>query len=296
MKSSVALGGLALLLLTGLLSLPAASAQEATEPGPNCFDCHEQAAAFTGNPHSRNELVSGQVPNHVCESCHGDGKAHMEAGGDTTLIKIPRGLEGAETTCVTCHGKASDRKTHRFGAHANSKAVNCLTCHNIHTPADPVTLVAKQQPELCASCHKAKASSFSNLPYTHRLGRAGLVCTTCHDPHAKPGKENIRTTPAGEMACLGCHTDKRGPFVFQHGGAEVNDCSTCHQPHGSSNPNQLKRARVFQLCLECHSPLTASTAGSQPPSFHNLNSPRYQNCTTCHVAIHGSNRSPALLK
>jgi predicted CXXCH cytochrome family protein len=84
--------------------------------------------------------------------------------------------------------------------------------------------------------------------------------------------------------------------VFQHGGAAIGECATCHEPHGSTNPNQLRRTRIAQLCLECHSPITHSTAGSQPPAFHNLNNPRYQNCTTCHVAVHGSNRSPQLLK
>ena len=58
----------------------------------------------------------------------------------------------------------------------------------------------------------------------------------------------------------------------------------------------LQRAQVYQLCIECHSNLGHETLGSQPPAFHNLNLARYRNCTTCHVAVHGSNRSPALLK
>lgn len=290
-------GGALLLLVLSLGSIPA-GAQDAAEPAAsfNCFDCHEQAAAFTGNPHAREHLEKGQVPNAVCESCHGDGAAHAEAGGDKSLIKVPRGFDGSESTCLSCHDRVTDRRTHRFGAHANSPAVNCLSCHSIHTHADANKLQAKPQPALCATCHGAQAASFSNRPYSHKMGRAGLACSTCHDPHARPGRENIRRTAAGEIACLGCHSDKRGPFVFQHGGAVVNDCVTCHEPHGSSNPNQLRRANVWQLCLECHSPLTHETAGSQPPAFHNLTSPRYQNCTTCHVAVHGSNRSPDLLK
>ena len=76
----------------------------------------------------------------------------------------------------------------------------------------------------------------------------------------------------------------------------MGDCTSCHEPHGSSNPKQLKRATVYQVCIECHSPIGGTTLGSQPPSFHNLSSPRYQNCTTCHVAVHGSNRDPQLLK
>ena len=289
-----ALTGAALLLLLGMWSIPAV-AQEAEAATFNCVDCHEdQAKAFTGNPHARGQLEGGQVPTAVCETCHGDGKAHMEAGGDTSLIQVPRGFQGSENTCLMCHDKVTDKRTHRFGAHANSAAVNCLTCHSIHTKAGQ--LVAKQQPDLCASCHAAKAASFRTKPYTHRMGRAGLACTTCHDPHAPAGRENIRRTPAGEVACLSCHSDKRGPFVFQHGALAAGECTSCHEPHGSSNPNQLKRANVWQLCIECHSPLTHETLGSQPPSFHNLTQARYQSCTTCHVAIHGSNRSPALLK
>jgi predicted CXXCH cytochrome family protein len=84
--------------------------------------------------------------------------------------------------------------------------------------------------------------------------------------------------------------------VFPHVSNVVGDCMSCHQPHGSSNPNALTRSQVYQLCLECHSPIEGGTLGSQPPSFHDLLSPRYRNCTTCHVAIHGSNMSPQLLK
>ena len=32
------------------------------------------------------------------------------------------------------------------------------------------------------------------------------------------------------------------------------------------------------------------------PAFHDLHSPRYRECTVCHVAVHGSNTSPGLLK
>ena len=58
----------------------------------------------------------------------------------------------------------------------------------------------------------------------------------------------------------------------------------------------LTRSTVAQLCLECHSNITGTTLGSQPPSLHDLRSPRYQNCTTCHTAVHGSNVSPRLLR
>ncbi len=303
----IAPGGIALLLLFGLSpgwaqqappappepqQEPAATATaqpEAPAAEVQCSDCHEDVAkSFTHNPHAANL---------TCEVCHEGGAEHAQSG-DKAQITVPRGFAGATNTCLTCHDRTTDRRSHRTGAHAVSPAVNCLSCHSIHKAAVPEHLVAKPQPQLCATCHGTQAASMRNQPHAHRTGSNTFACTTCHDPHARPGRENVRITAAGENVCVGCHSDKRGPYVFQHGGTQVSEtsCVSCHQPHGSSNPNQLTRARVSQLCLECHSTITSATLGSQPPSFHNLNNPRYQNCTTCHVAIHGSNRSPQLLK
>lgn len=284
---------------------PVAEAAPAAEeaPAPSCSDCHDQAKAFVTNPHARGAVTGGVVANDVCATCHGDGAEHIAEGGDKSKISVPRGRAGADDTCMLCHDVANQRMT-RHGIHANSEAVNCLTCHSIHSP-DPRSphLVAKPQLALCGSCH-TQAASMRNKPYAHRLDRGGMTCSSCHEPHGRPAKGerslamtgHLRTTAAGEAPCLSCHVEKRGPFVFAHGGLETAECTTCHEVHGSSNPKQLRRATVQQVCLECHSATATATLGSQPPSFHNLSLPRYQNCTTCHVAVHGSNRDPQLLK
>ena len=286
------LGSLLLLLLGGL-----AIAQEEAAPAASCSDCHDQAKAFLTNTHARGGVTNGVVSNDVCGTCHTGADEHM-ADGDPTKVTVPRGRTGADETCVMCH------EVTRGGMHANTEQVNCLTCHSIHH-ADPRSphLVARPQLELCSTCH-TQTASMRNKPYTHRLDRGGMTCSSCHEPHGRRAKgerelaslQHLRTTKHGEAACLTCHTEKRGPHVFSHGGTELGECTACHQPHGSSNPMMLTRATVQQLCLECHSTTSTATLGSQPPSFHNLNSPRYQNCTTCHVAIHGSNRDPQLLK
>lgn len=66
------------------------------------------------------------------------------------------------------------------------------------------------------------------------------------------------------------------------------------------NARLLKRPVTFTLCLECHN--GAGTFGrqgdgilTQSPS-HNMADPRYQNCTTCHVRIHGSNADARFLR
>lgn len=290
--------GLAMKRYVYLLLLCLAVSVRAQEATPACADCHDQAKAFLTNPHARGGVTNGAVSNDVCTSCHGDGAEHVESGGDKTKIAVPRGRAGSDETCLLCHEQTPG------GMHANTGQVNCLTCHSIHS-ADPRSphLVAKPQLALCGTCH-AQPASMRNKPYAHRLDRGGMTCSSCHDPHGRRAKGerslallgHLRTTRAGEAPCVSCHTEKRGPFVFPHGGAEVAECTACHESHGSSNPKQLVRATVQQVCIECHSPTATATLGSQPPSFHNLSLPRYQNCTTCHVAVHGSNRDPQLLK
>jgi DmsE family decaheme c-type cytochrome len=294
------IGVAAVILWLCLASPGVVVAQQEAEVLPACSDCHTEAEAFMGNPHARGTLTDGTVPSAVCESCHGDGTAHIEAGGDPSLIFLPVGFDGSQV-CLQCHNLNDDQQSHRNSVHANSKTVNCLTCHSVHhaVTSEP-HLLARKQLELCASCHSTKATAMRNKPFQHRIGRGGMECSSCHNPHGRIEDQALRETKAGEPICLSCHAEVRGPHVFPHAAMETGDskqsCQNCHQVHGSNNPKQLKRANVFQLCLECHSPIVGTTLGSQPPSFHNINLPRYRHCTTCHVAVHGSNRSPSLMK
>ena len=266
---------------------------------PVCADCHEeQVKAFAKNPHARYPHKDKKPdPNEICATCHGDGTKHIEAGGDASLIQTLKGLSGSQD-CLSCHDKLpDDHNSFATGFHANTAAVNCLSCHAIHKAAPKSEhLLAKAPGELCATCHSTQSASFRSKPYVHRLDRGGMTCLDCHDPHARRG-EPVKMTMAGELPCLNCHTEMRGPFVFDHVTGSAGTCLTCHQPHGSNNPNMLQWARVDQQCLSCHSQTGGPpTFGSQPPSFHDLTQPRYRNCTTCHVAVHGSNLSPQLLK
>jgi DmsE family decaheme c-type cytochrome len=276
-------------------STPALAAKAET---PRCADCHtELVAAFAGNPHTR-QAHGATKPDieSFCATCHGDGTKHAESGGDAALIQKFQAAAGAEL-CLSCHEKANEHASFSTGVHSNSETVNCLTCHSVHkaTPRSEF-LLAKEPGALCQSCHQTQSASFRNKPFAHRLDRGGMTCVDCHDPHDRKGRV-VRLTRQGELACLNCHADLRGPFVFDHVTGSAGDCLSCHEPHGSSNPKMLVWARVEQLCLSCHSRTGGpNTLGSQPPSFHDLTLPRFRNCTTCHVAVHGSNLSPQLLK
>lgn len=289
---------------------PSASAPKAEAP-PLCTDCHEdQGKSFPGNPHARRiraakgaagAAPSPAPPNSPCQSCHGDGALHMETSGeDRSDIRVFRGRKAADF-CTTCHSESSSHASFKMGMHASSESVNCMSCHSIHHP-DPKSahLNVKTPQALCQSCHPTTAATMREKPFTHRPVIGVMECTSCHDPHGRPGRESLKLTRSGELPCLSCHSEKRGPFVFEHptglAADSASDCLRCHEPHGSSNPKQLVRGRVEQLCLECHSRISANALGSQPPSIHNLSLPRWRNCTTCHVAIHGSNLSPTLFK
>jgi hypothetical protein len=55
----------------------------------------------------------------------------------------------------------------------------------------------------------------------------------------------------------------------------------------------LVRHEVSNLCLECHAnlpivPARTRVIGGVPPALHDLRTARFQNCTICHVKIHGS--------
>jgi DmsE family decaheme c-type cytochrome len=218
----------------------------------------------------------------------------MEEGGDPALISKPTGSAGV-TLCLGCHGRTQAMFSAR-SVHADTN-IDCTTCHSIHNPEPTRRALLKEDINpLCASCHASQANSFRR-PYGHRLDLGGLECASCHDPHAGAGEHSLRVNRAGEGPCVDCHSEKRGPFAFPHVVGLTGDCMSCHQPHGSTNPMALTRSRVEQLCLECHSRIVPpDTLGSQTPSSHDLMDPRYRNCTVCHVAIHGSNSSPALLK
>jgi DmsE family decaheme c-type cytochrome len=279
-------GGLVVLLGIAVAGQAADDDREASEM---CAMCHDTVAAeFDLTVHSPNRAGAPS-----CVTCHGDGAEHMDQDGDPTLIEKPRGASGA-ATCLQCHGQSHPVFSSR-SAHADAD-VHCGSCHTIHSSlaAEPKQL-AKAANALCADCHPSQVGSFRK-PFGHDLEHGGLQCVSCHNPHGGQGEQSLQQNRSGEVVCVTCHAEKRGPFVFPHVTDFSGTCLGCHEPHGSVNPMSLKRARVDQLCLECHSIIGGGALGSQPPSFHDLRSPRYQNCTTCHMMVHGSNTSPLFLK
>ena len=281
-----------------------------------CKTCHaKEFENFSKTTHGR--LAS--QPNwkgkmQGCESCHGPGKAHIESGGDKTKILNLENLSPKQLsdTCLTCHAGKEEHNNYKRGEHYRND-VACTSCHSPHgelafgpqgvppssekylarnqsdTAAVTTTKMLKQnEPQLCLSCHSEMKAQFS-MPFHHRVPEGGMKCSDCHNPHGGFELKQTRLAESADAACIKCHTDKQGPFVFEHAPVKVEGCTACHSPHGSNNPKLLKRNEVRQLCLECHSNTGVVAGAPNTPNFHNLASPRFQNCTICHSKIHGSN-------
>jgi DmsE family decaheme c-type cytochrome len=275
-----------------------------------CKGCHSDIwASFNKNPHYKS-LASGKErqENTGCESCHGPAGDHIDAGGGKATIKAFSQMKPQQVldACLRCHSESLSRANIRRSVHTQEDVV-CSNCHSVHKSQTPKNLLAKRQTDLCYSCHASVKAQFS-MPFKHRVNEGTVQCTDCHNPHGASAPtwrsasrpRMVDQAQANEEPCLKCHTDKRGPFVYEHAATRVDGCESCHSPHGSMNARMLKRPTVFTACLECHNgraDFGRQNVGvlEQTPS-HNMADPRYQNCTTCHVRIHGSNADPRFLR
>lgn len=254
-----------------------------------CATCHQEVSGkFATNPHTKMALMHGKS-GITCENCHGAGKAHVEGGGDITKIFNPAKATPKQINerCETCHaGTHPD-----FDRSPHSKAgLSCTSCHDIHNSKDSEQLLKASQPALCFQCHTDVKPAFG-MPFHHRVNEGLIQCSDCHDVHGTFGNSNLKSTADQNAICTKCHTETRGPFVYEHAAVKGEGCLGCHTPHGSQNARLLNMPSINTLCNQCHSPVAAGTV-------HGLNagSAELNPCTGCHTYIHGSNMNPAFLR
>ncbi len=254
-----------------------------------CATCHEDTVKdFLAGSHGRAMKAAADPTtlDRSCESCHGPGEAHAN-DPSTKNIKTLKGVSTAEASagCITCH--AAQKGGLALRTHGHEKAgVACLDCHMPgHTAPAAEPMLARSRGALCSTCHASQTAQFA-LPYAHRDGKTPFECMSCHSVHGGTTVRG-RIEEEGQQRCVTCHTEKAGPQVYPHPPMAINGCVACHTPHGSPNAFLLNRATTTQLCLECH---------TDTPTFHDLSSPTYRACVSCHSAVHGSQRDPKLFQ
>jgi DmsE family decaheme c-type cytochrome len=191
-----------------------------------------------------------------------------------------------DATCLSCHAGAHPN----FARSPHAKAdVSCLGCHAIHENKEEHLLKAPQ-PQLCFQCHADQKAQF-NMPFHHKVNEGAVSCSDCHNPHGTFGNNNLKSTADQNAICTKCHTETRGPFVYEHAPVKAEGCVGCHTPHGSQNARLLNMPSINTLCNQCHSAVASGTVHGQGQG--SSDSPP---CTSCHTYIHGSNVNVAFLR
>ena len=295
----------AIALIAGTLvlfprSAPAQKAPEAAADLPagyagaeTCKGCHEEAwQKFSRTKMGRLFLFQARNTREslACENCHGPGRAHAEAGGGkgvggmiTFAKNDPTPIEQRNQMCLTCHTKGT-RVFWKGSAH-DTRDVACTSCHRVMEDHSPRGQLAKStEIETCGTCHQQKRAA--QLRSSHMPLREGkMSCSSCHNPHGTVTPALLKENSPNDN-CFRCHTEKRGPFLWQHAPV-VENCASCHDPHGSNHERMLKVAKP-RLCQQCHIESRHPTS----PYGRDTGSLKFMMgsaCLNCHVNIHGSN-------
>jgi len=256
-----------------------------------CVLCHDaESKSLTQSRHGQAKDPRSPAATLGCESCHGPGQKHVDddAKGNIKRFKQLKPAEVNET-CLSCH----NRGTHAGwdgSAHA-ARNLTCSTCHSVHTPKSTASqLVKPTETQVCATCHRLQVTK-TERAVAHMPVREGkMSCSSCHNPHGSiTNVKNLKTGSSVAELCTSCHTEMRGPMLFEHAPVREN-CATCHDPHGSSNDRMLV-VRMPMLCQRCHiaSKHPATLYDKDQITTNKSNRMFGRSCVNCHSSVHGSN-------
>lgn len=256
-----------------------------------CADCHAKVShTFDENAHQQFFKAGTTALKGTCESCHGPRSRHAD---DEKKVAPWQGIPADQQSgiCMQCHA-GGDKMHFKAGPHMNN-GVSCTSCHDgKHDDAGTARLASlssgsgamsagsrAQTVEKCYSCHAGVRGQMSKASH-HPVREGKMDCLSCHNVHGS-NPSLLKTSTVNET-CYSCHTEKRGPFVFEH--APVREsCASCHDAHGTTNRKLLNQKESF-LCLSCHS----YGGHINLPRYNRTSNPYGDGCVNCHVAVHGS--------
>lgn len=277
--------------------------------GVTCEGCHGPGQAHVdsgGDPTKILQLskMTAKQVDTTCLGCHASAHPnflrsdHAKAGVSCTSCHSIHGLDLAAITAVSIPPAGGTAKKSRLSARlfTELKPDGSVTdpmqwiAASAEVPGQNPDLLRAPQPQLCVGCHSDVKSAFSQ-PFHHKVNEGLMKCTDCHDAHGTFGGSQLRSTADQNMICTKCHTETRGPFVFEHAAVKSEGCVGCHTPHGSQNARLLNVPNINQMCNQCHSPVAAGT-------IHGMGagSAEVQSCVGCHTMIHGSNVNAAFIR
>ncbi len=184
-------------------------------PGANyvgnraCFECHTNyVRIFPASPHARiHNETAAMTGQSGCESCHGAGSKHIEAGGGRGKFIVNPGKD--PTACFTCHLETHAEFNLPQHHPVLEGKMNCVQCHDPHgmdimKPAGGLMMARGNQ--TCAQCHREQARP---RVFEHPALREG--CIVCHQPHGSINAKLLVERDAN--LCLKCHAQVPGTGV-----------------------------------------------------------------------------------
>jgi len=246
----------------------------------------------------------------VCTAILGlGGLGAANAADDSTKAVADRSLKG-DAVCTECHDENDNKAIlavykGRHGVKADGRTPGCQSCHGAseaHVKNGPKAgevggkrgavdvvfgakskLSAREQSEVCASCHKGG----NRMHWTSsQHDNAGVSCVSCHTNHTHQDKVLKKVTQP--EVCFTCHKTERAQThrISTHPiDAGKMACSDCHNPHGSTGPKLLIKNSLNETCYTCH-------AEKRGP-FLWEHGPVVDDCSNCHTP-HGSTNAPLL--
>ncbi len=224
-------------------------------------------------------LGRGMNWNSQCAWCH---MTSFQKNYDSTKDRYASTWKEPGVTCIQCHGPVLDKPEPGTG---------CMIATS-HSPSVPVVLSAQQHRENCASCH-ARRDEFDHnfsigkrfddhfqlvLPVQpgvfwpngmqrdedycetglrlSRMGKAGVTCLDCHDPHSGL----LKLPQENNALCMRCHAS----------GEKVNGIAAPVIDMKSHTPCPI--SSMGGRCVECHMP-TSLYMARDPRRDHSFNSP-----------------------
>ena len=172
-----------------------------------------------------------------CQRCHGPGAAHVKAAGEAKSAEQIRGAivnparlspERQLEVCMQCHLETTTFRlpdSHRafgsgFYTYIPGQPLGEYIVHFDHAPGSG----REDKFEIVSAAYRLRQSPC----FLESKGR--LTCTTCHDPHTRPG---AASRPAHYRAkCLECHPQSAtaSAHAVSAPAFETADCVVCHMP------------------------------------------------------------------
>jgi predicted CXXCH cytochrome family protein len=166
-----------------------------------CATCHEkQVADFKLTQHARIQIPGEEkrVSGQGCESCHGPGSLHVDAGGGKGKFIVNPGKD--PEACFQCHIDKKAQFNLPYHHPLKEGRMSCVSCHNPHSDNinNPKGMSITRVNDVCAQCHREQTRPHV---FDHQAVREG--CVNCHSVHGSVNPKML--TERDQNLCLKCH-------------------------------------------------------------------------------------------